>query len=383
MGDFTPTAEQTSALDLFGTGDSLVIEAGAGTGKTSTLRLLARSTRRRGQYLAFNRAIVTDAQGSMPNTVEANTAHSLAYRAVGRRFSHRLNSGRMTGQQIANELGIDPFVIRYGSQAKRLAPGYLAGHVARTVTRFCQSADETPGLRHFAYIDGIDVPRPDGTRTVENNRALAEHLLPYVHAYWQDVSSVDGRLRYEHAHYLKAWQLSRPKIHADYVMFDEAQDANPVMAAIVAAQRHAQLVYVGDSQQAIYGFTGAVNAMAGFDSTHRRFLTQSFRFGPAVAAVANDVLSWLGADLRIVGTDSIPSVVEPADDARAVLCRTNATAVAEVLAAMNAGVPVHLVGGGGRCCRSPVPRTSCGPKGGRRTPSWRASDRGAKSSTTS
>ena len=45
------------------------------------------------------------------------------------------------------------------------------------------------------------------------------------------------------------------------MLFDEAQDANPVIAAIVAAQEHAQLVYVGDSQQQIYEFTGARNAI--------------------------------------------------------------------------------------------------------------------------
>jgi HD domain len=37
---FTPTGEQQTAPDAFATGGSLVIEAGAGSGKTSTLRLL-------------------------------------------------------------------------------------------------------------------------------------------------------------------------------------------------------------------------------------------------------------------------------------------------------------------------------------------------------
>jgi superfamily I DNA/RNA helicase len=37
----TPTGEQQAAVDAFATGATVVIEAGAGTGKTSTLRLLA------------------------------------------------------------------------------------------------------------------------------------------------------------------------------------------------------------------------------------------------------------------------------------------------------------------------------------------------------
>src|SRR5690554_1096623 len=144
MTTFTPTSEQEAALTAFGTGDSFVIEAGAGTGKTSTLELLARSTPRRGQYVAFNKAIVLDAADRFPASTACNTAHSLAFRAVGREFSHRLQSRRMSPTQLARELGIDPFVVRVGSQAKRLAPGFLAGLVMRGVTRFCQSADPEP-----------------------------------------------------------------------------------------------------------------------------------------------------------------------------------------------------------------------------------------------
>lgn len=40
---FAPTPEQLEAIRLFSTGASLAIEAGAGTGKTSTLKLMAES----------------------------------------------------------------------------------------------------------------------------------------------------------------------------------------------------------------------------------------------------------------------------------------------------------------------------------------------------
>ena len=44
---FAPTEEQQQAVDLFATGDNLIIKAGAGSGKTSTLRLLAAHGQRR------------------------------------------------------------------------------------------------------------------------------------------------------------------------------------------------------------------------------------------------------------------------------------------------------------------------------------------------
>lgn len=346
---FAPTDEQRAALDLFLRGESMVIDAGAGTGKTSTLVLLAAGTRARGRYLAFNKAIVTDVAGRLPERCPASTAHSMAFQAVGKRYRHRLNSPRMKSMMIARQLGISPLDIAYGGQRKGLAAGWLAGQVMRAVTRYCQTADDDPGRQHFPYVEGIDVPTADGKRTYANNDRLRAHLEAALGKAWADVASTTGQLPFKHEHYLKLWQLDRPRIEADYILFDEAQDANPVMAAVVAAQDHAQRVYVGDENQAIYEWTGAVNAMGGFDAEHRTQLSQSFRFGHGIAERANEILEVLDAGLRLRGLDSIASTVGELDDGEqpdALLCRTNAAALGAVLAAQAEGQPVHLVGGG-------------------------------------
>ena len=191
------------------------------------------------------------------------------------------------------------------------------------------------------------MPTEDGRRTFANNDEIASALLPIARKAWTDLQDIDGELRFGHDHYLKMWQLSAPRIAADIILFDEAQDANPVMAAIVAAQDHAQVVYVGDTQQGIYEFTGAVNTLATLDTDHRVFLTQSFRFGEAIAAKANDVLAMIeGAELRLVGTPTIPSTLGFGERDDAILCRTNATAVESVIALQSQGRSPHLVGGG-------------------------------------
>ncbi|MEU8550574.1 hypothetical protein AB0C81_26935 [Streptomyces roseoverticillatus] len=52
MTTLEPTVEQAAAVDAFATGTDLVLQAGAGTGKTSTLQMLAASdTQRRGVYV--------------------------------------------------------------------------------------------------------------------------------------------------------------------------------------------------------------------------------------------------------------------------------------------------------------------------------------------
>lgn len=346
---FDPTPEQQAAIDAFRFGDNLALEAGAGTGKTSTLQLIADSTPTQGQYLAFNRAIVDEAKRKMPANVAASTAHSLAMRTVGRPYAHRLRSPRQRGDQIARYLDLGPLVISYGSQRKVMQPGFLASLVTRTINRFCQTADEKPDPRqHMPYVEGIDVPTGDGRRTYANNDAIRAHIADAVTRAWTDLQQTEGgRIRFEHGHYLKLWQLSRPSLPVDYLLFDEAQDASPVMLDVVRRQEdHAQLVFVGDSQQAIYEFTGAVNALAQVPAGQRLLLTQSFRFGPAIAERANQVLTELQADLRLRGLASIDSTVGPIADPDCILTRTNATAVNTVLGAKKAGRKVHLLGGG-------------------------------------
>lgn len=342
-----PTAEQEQAISLYRTGDDLVIEAGAGTGKTSTLNLLAEDDPKATvQYIAFNKAIVAEAGEKFPRNVRANTAHSLAYRAIvapNRALKARLNGNRQTAREVAEILGVKAVTINGVPQSRE----FIAARVLETVQRFCQSADLELDRRHAPYIDGIDEPTEDGKRTWKNNDELANNvLLPFARKAWADLQSPDGELRYGHDHYLKAWHLSGPRIDAEVILFDEAQDANPVIAAIVSAQKGAQRIFVGDSQQAIYEFTGAINALAGFDADHRTFLSQSFRFGPAIAEVANTVLSLLDADLRLTGFDAIDSTVGIGEQDDAILCRTNAKAVEVVLELQAQDRKPHLVGDG-------------------------------------
>lgn len=342
-----PTDEQQEAIDMFATGEDLVIQAGAGTGKTATLLMMANRTCNRGQYVAFNKAIVTEAERKFPKHVATNTAHSLAFRAIGKQYQHRLNSSRMRSPQIADYLGIDDdFEVVVNDSSKPLARGWMAGLVMRAVTNFCQSADMEPSLTHFPYIPGIDTPENDGKRTYTNNNYLRRHLLEYFAKAWEDLMDPNGELPYKHEHYLKAWHLSGPKIPADYILFDEAQDANPVLLACVLAQNNAQKIMVGDSNQQIYEFTGAIDALTKTGIEKSVFLTQSFRFGEAIAEQANRVLQVLDSPLRLRGLSSIDSQVGMLYRPNCYLTRTNATAVRIMLEEMDAGRRPHLMGGG-------------------------------------
>jgi len=344
-----PTTEQQAIIDAYLTNDNLVIEAGAGTGKTSTLRMLANAApRRRGVYVAYNRAIADDAKRTFPSNVTCATAHSFAFRTVGRQFAHRLRGPRMPARQIAKTLGItQPIRIDAG---RILAPQQAARLAMDTVARFCHSAAPEVSPRHVPKLPGLDDPGAVAT--------LREVIVPLAARAWEDLSDRDGSLRFTHDHYLKMWQLSGPRFPADFVLLDEAQDANPVVQNVVERQGHAQRILVGDRCQAIYGWRGAVDAMATFAADTRLALSQSFRFGPLIADEANKWLEVLEAPLRLRGADQVTSRITPLARPDAVLCRTNAEAVSQLMAAAEDGQRAALVGGGNEIRRLAEAATS-------------------------
>ncbi|MEU9456532.1 UvrD-helicase domain-containing protein [Streptomyces sp. NPDC048277] len=328
-----PTDEQTAAADAFHAGQHLALQAGAGTGKTTTLALLAHATRRRGRYLAFNRPVAQPSGARFPNTVQCRTAHALAYGAVGHRFSGRLNAPRRPAWQTGRALGITK-AIRIGDC--EVTPKALSNATLRTVTRFCHTADEAITRHHVPPLRGLE--------HAALHAELAAHLVPFARKAWTDLQHPDdGAVRFEHDHYLKIWALTRPRIQTDFLLLDEAQDTNPVVEQVFLSQRdHAQLVMVGDSAQAIYHWRGAKDVMTGFDGTQLT-LSQSFRFGPLLAVEANRWLHLADAPLRLTGTPDVPTELGPLTRPDAVLCRTNVGAMAQVMDLMTSGYRVALV----------------------------------------
>ncbi len=220
-----------------------------------------------------------------------------------------------------------------------LTPKTLSYTVLRTVTRFCHFADPALTHHHVPPLRGLEDPAL--------HAELAHYLTPFAHKAWTDLQRPDnGIVRFDHDHYLKIWALTRPRLDADFLLLDEAQDTNPVVEQVFTAQRdHAQLVMVGDSAQAIYHWRGAQEVMTGFDGTALA-LSRSFRFGPHLAREAIRWLSLADSPLRLTGSDTVPTTIGTGNGADAVLCRTNVGALGEVLQQLTLGYRVALAGGG-------------------------------------
>jgi superfamily I DNA/RNA helicase len=144
---------------------------------------------------------------------------------------------------------------------------------------------------------------------------------------------------------MKLWSLGNPVLETEFLMVDESQDTNGVLAGVIRKQTHLQRILVGDSQQRLFGWRGTVDMMKEFKDAEVRYLTQSFRFGQAVADEANLWLEYLDAPLRLRGLQSINSKLDFIEHPDVILCRTNADVIEQAMDSQARGMDVAVVGG--------------------------------------
>lgn len=335
---FSPTEEQVNCGQLFMVNDRLKVRALAGSGKSSTLRYIAEQNPDMSfLYLAFNKSMAEEAQATFPDNVEVRTVHSLAYRSVGVKYSHKLvrPSGRYvnvagTGNEIALYYGIGD--IKAGPN-KAIRKAYLGLIAKDTVNRFERSNYETLTDKCIPkhYLEDIDKRfNVDIAKVKKEILDVAKHL-------WKDRSNENSRVLATHDTYLKLYSLSKPDLtDYDCVFVDEAQDSNPVTLSLFDNVK--KIVYVGDERQAIYGWRSAVNAMKLIQTAEGR-LSKSFRFGQAIADVAAAIIKE-----EVYGNENIESVVGEVDPTKqyTILYRKNLTLVNEAVDMILNGEKVYL-----------------------------------------
>lgn len=321
---YCDTPEQAAIIGW--SGHRLVVRAFAGIGKTSTLVRFAQANPDcRMLYLAYNRAVRDEAEQKFPFNVECKTSHQLAWPNFGRHYPRRLTAN-----------------LRITDVARQLNTRYwpLARTSITTFNTFLCSGDGELGLQHLPDEDSRSGLSPDKI-------LVAAQLL------WRESARQDGTFPVTHDVYLKLYQLSQPDLSKRWqtLLFDEGQDANPVTQSLVLAQG-CDVVLVGDRHQQIYRFRGAENALDAPElaDADRLYLTHSFRFGPAVAQVANMLLARQGETMSVVGEGGNDRVVGCIpDDVKgqpvAILSRRVAGVIGAALDASLARKKVYWVGG--------------------------------------
>ena len=311
---FKLTDEQESIIDST---DNLKVEATAGSAKTTTsLMKIERlsekiSAKQKTLYVVFNRSAKDHAKHLVEqmgiHKVQVDTAHSLAFRtiAIPRKLKIRNN---YSAYQLVKLLKIN----EYNGFTKYV----MSNHVSKYFSYFCNSSSET--FEKYNYIKDLPISEKDSYDFALSNLDKIEKYGQKLYAMMKS-KEIDST----HDFYLKEFHLTGKQLPYPQIVFDEAQDASPVMLSSIMNQNKATKTFVGDSNQSIYGFRKAMNALRTIDFEEMT-LSLSFRYPSRIAQIGKEILSWkqdFDPEFRVPNIDGVGKSTSL--DTHCVIGRTN------------------------------------------------------------
>lgn len=349
---FTLTDEQKDIIETFASQKNVLVQALAGTGKTSTLVALGNVLsslpfyrNKAGTYLAFNRANAMEAKRKFGPNIEPQTLHAMALRDLRGMFLEPVASSVSLKELYAF---IDFKEVRI--KGKLFPKGQIASASVDTIRYFCNSRlEEIPSnfLSQKIRYNVLNYANYHGKSDKwikEVHIKLQQITYGYAQTIW-DLLLVK-KLPMHFDGYLKVFQLQkRPIRGSSFILFDEAQDANDCIMDILQNQSQ-QVAFVGDSNQAIYGFRGAKDLMVDQMEGEIRGLTQSFRFGHPVADIANRFLKLNESPFLLKGNPDQESAVQPVNEQEqyTYISRTNSKLFMEAITLMTNRKKIYIEG---------------------------------------
>jgi len=351
--DYELTQEQEAIVEKSLTGESFIVDALAGTGKTTTIKeICLASPNKQFLYTAFNKSVVGDFKKWIAKNKISNV-RAMTGDAVGRAYVHhtkyapydldigkRISSGMRYASDIAAHFKIQPLTLKEypdpkalkKEEVKLLKPKEVVTYVKEAIEAFCISTDATILPKHF------DIYEPDSM------------ALEYANMFWEDYNDARaGVLKLEFYAMYKIFALEAPSMKRPYdtsdpkvfdtILLDEAQDTNPVAGAQYRIQKDMQIIYVGDPHQAIYGFRGAEDEMQKRSDLESLPLTISWRCPSEIAGFGNKTLEKLSAKNLMKGNPNSGGkvVFGLIEDPDTIVHRTNSGCLISILHLLNIG----------------------------------------------
>ena len=336
MSEFKPTDEQAEAIDRAKWGETFVIDAVAGSGKTRTARAMCEEIDGRVLYLVYNSAAAKDAKEVFPSNVKVSTTSALAWGKYPE-YRDRMVPGaaRVRARDTAEIAGMTK-PVKLGRLD--LSPVTVASMALETIRKFCYSAERKIIHKHVpALAVGLNALQEDLLRDI---------VVKWAETIWKQARDVNSKHMFTFDYAFKMMVLSPPDYGYDTVIIDEAQDSNHATLHLMRAQLGSNQIVIGDPAQQLYEWRGASNIMSEFEG-ERIPLSKSFRFGTRIAEEAEKWLEHTKTGIHIEGNPAMDSrvVTTRLDETDAILCRNNATVMARAIEELDHGKKVAIVGG--------------------------------------
>lgn len=340
--------EKVFALDK---GKTIVCSAVAGSGKTTTIEGSIRRFQERmrvGLYvLAFNKDIAQHIQSRLPEVI-CKTFHSFAMVIMAKSNERFQLSKERNDTLLEKSIGT-------------ISNVYLRPCVAKLVSLMYNKGWGLNGSTHFNLEDTESLYRDSSIEPPE--RGTREQVAFYAYSIFKNIVDIgEEKFSFDHLLWYATKLLSEGKVkfdQASIIFVDEYQDLNMLqlkMLYYIQKSSKCRLVFLGDPNQAIYGFRGAgtttyTDILTLFDVEHSLSLTYNFRCGTKIISMAQEYVPEITSpegwyDGRILRDSEVPfDVIENAmknEQSVFIISPTNAPLVTMVEQFMLDNVPFKI-----------------------------------------
>lgn len=370
----TKTATKKRSLKTPKSAPHIIIEAGAGCGKSSTLinglkyilgqkpefnpseqqqaiweAMALGDKPRTANFVSFSKALQKENESKVPAPFTAMTMHSMGFKAVRARFNLMSGTRGVNGWRVKNHL--------------EELTGESTWDLIRNQPEFVNACDTLVGLCKNSLSDGNpdDLDRISSHYGVEMNgsREKVYDYVPRLIERAKDVAK-DRYIDFNDMIWLPV-VLELPVEQYDCLLYDEVQDSNLCQQEL-AFKAGKRMIMCGDRNQAIFGFTGADSAAMTRLETRLSESPQGCltfpldvtrRCGKSIVTEAQKIVpNFFAHDSNSEGTVS-RAIFDPkkednyrklVKDKDMILCRVNAPLVSECFRFLRGGRKANIAG---------------------------------------
>lgn len=318
-------------LDIAKGSGHTVVEALAGSGKTSTIVEGFKYVPRGKKVLmvAFNKSIAEELKERAPSYVDVFTLHALGFRAIRQAFGDVKLENRKCQHIVESLIGNDDWELTINiCKAVSLCKGFLF-----------DTPDKVNEVMDRFGIENFEMPRPKFIGYVLQAMRMCKES--------KQIIDFDDMIWFPFVYALNVGKF-------DVVFIDETQDLNTsqIIMALSACKKTGRIIAVGDKNQSIYQFRGADSSA--MDNIIKKLsakilpLSITYRCPQKIVKMAQSAVpAFMAApnakdgEIHHIIPEQMLKQVKPGDF---ILSRTNAPLIKYCMALLKSGVPANIQG---------------------------------------
>ena len=343
---FKPSGKQEKIFDTWkNTNNNILINAVAGSGKTTTLLELLKYCEFRTLFLAFNKSVQEEIQSKIDEKGltqgKSLTMHSLGLSAIKKHYKKVVIKNGKNFDLLKLVQAKHKSIFKYMKWEDKLKLSYTLMDM-NDIARLFLTDDIEEIKKHLQSMDKNFVNHKDII-------SLWASLISYREAsYNSNTVTID----FNDMIYLAARENLYIPVEPYYLMVDEAQDLNlaqhKLVENLISQGTIIKWIAVGDRNQSIYGFSGA------YSSSFDKFLDMGnveelpldicYRCATNIIDETNevyDVMEYGKEEKGIVGTASDISEIKPES---MIICRNTSPIIKLYFGLLGVGMPVYIKG---------------------------------------